>query len=170
LAKALHPGLRLPGIWSAYEAGIRAIIGQQISVVAATGQLAKLIAHYGSSYCGDPADGPVNKLFPSPARLAAETLGELKMPGARKQSLIDFSALYSNQSEQAFKADHWLAIKGVGPWTLNYARLRGLSEPDILLDGDLGIKKAIAQYHSQFKAEDAAPWRSYLNMQLWSLL
>ncbi|MGR5457290.1 AlkA N-terminal domain-containing protein, partial [Vibrio alfacsensis] len=35
----IKSGLRLPGVWSTWEAGVRAVVGQQVSVKAAIGQL-----------------------------------------------------------------------------------------------------------------------------------
>lgn len=37
-------GIRIPGVWNAWEAGARAILGQQVSVKAAIGQLNLLVA------------------------------------------------------------------------------------------------------------------------------
>lgn len=167
LGKNLCQGLRLPGIWSAYEAGIRAIIGQQISVTAATGQLKKLIQSYGQSY---PEKEGGYYLFPSPAALHENPLDALKMPGARKRTLASMGSLYLQEDCHQIDSDTWLGTKGIGPWTLSYAQMRGVSDPDILLVGDLGIKKAFDKNDTPFDSEAAAPWRSYLNMQLWSFL
>lgn len=194
-AKNLLPGLRLPGIWSPYEAGIRAIIGQQISVTAATGQLKRLIQNYGSDHQPGENNIPpsqaafasrknkplraspeLKKLFPTPKQLSDNTLDALKMPGARKQTISSLSEYYQQGahdkffSEELINENEWLAIKGVGPWTLNYAKMRGESDPDVLLVGDLGIKKAMEKNQSTFDTDTLAPWRSYLNMQLWSAL
>jgi AraC family transcriptional regulator of adaptative response / DNA-3-methyladenine glycosylase II len=63
--------------------------------------------------------------------------------------------------------DDWLKIKGIGPWTVAYAKMRGLSSPDIWLSTDLIIKKQLAK--TTIDAELARPWRSYLTFQLWSM-
>ena len=62
--------------------------------------------------------------------------------------------------------DQWLTIKGVGPWTVNYAKMRGLSNPDIWLGSDLVIKKRVKKY--QVEPGRASPWGSYLTFQLWN--
>ena len=61
-------------------------------------------------------------------------------------------------------------IKGIGPWTVDYIRMRGLSDPDVFLARDLGVQKALAQCERTINAEAAAPWRSYLTFHLWNLL
>ncbi|WP_223789247.1 AlkA N-terminal domain-containing protein [Marinicella meishanensis] len=155
---SLTHGLRIPGIWSVFEAGIRAILGQQISVTAAKNLVIQLVDQLGHQAGGQ-------RWFPRPEDIAANDLAWLKMPGARKQTLRNLASHFVAQKEAA-DPDTWLAIKGVGPWTVNYAKLRGLSEPDVFLAGDLGVDKAL-QGHP-IEPADLAPWRSYFTFQLWS--
>lgn len=168
LGKALIPGLRLPGIWNSFEAGVRAIIGQQITVVAARTQLGYLIKG-----CGQ-ATGHNGFYFPTPKDIQGNALNCLKMPGARKESLRQLARYYALQThdpaQQDIHDDDWLAIKGIGPWTVNYANMRGLSHPDIFISGDLGIKKAMDIYGEALDPSQCSPWQSYLNMQMWSNL
>mgnify|MGYP000128951978 FL=1 len=63
-----------------------------------------------------------------------------------------------------------VALKGIGPWTIDYAKMRGLSDPNIWLGGDLGVKKALNQQSITLIPEDASPWQSYLTFQVWNLL
>jgi len=67
-------------------------------------------------------------------------------------------------------ADQWLGLKGIGPWTVDYAKMRGQSNPDIFLAGDLGVKKALANLAPNVMSQQASPWQSYLTFQLWSQL
>ena len=76
----------------------------------------------------------------------------------------------TNSNNNPDDAEKWLALKGIGPWTVSYAKMRGLSDPDIFLGGDLGVKKAQKQFSNQLNSEQASPWRSYLTFQLWSQL
>ncbi|WDE11555.1 AlkA N-terminal domain-containing protein [Thalassomonas haliotis] len=165
----VKPGIRLPGIWSMFEAGIRAILGQQISVVAARNLVTILVSSLGQSSGG-------KYFFPTPDAIAESELDCLKIPGSRKQTLRNLARHYLD-SDNPDEASAWLKLKGIGPWTVDYARLRGLSEPDIFLGGDLGVKKALAQSEQSLpqsdqvlKPEAVSPWRSYLTFQLWSLL
>lgn len=156
------PGIRLPGIWSVFEAGVRAILGQQVSVVAAHNLLRELVANLGREV-GDKI------LFPTPSSMMECDFLFLKIPESRKQTLRNLAQHYfSHQSPDNLKL--WLELKGIGPWTVDYARLRGLSDPDVYMGGDLGIKKIIDKMPSKFDPDLASPWRSYLTIQLWSLL
>lgn len=158
----LITGLRLPGVWDTFEAGCRAILGQQISVKAAIALLSNLTRHLGEK----SAD---LLYFPTPEAVANSDLAFLKIPNSRKQTLIDFACYLSQTSEQdqEVSLDKWLNIKGIGPWTVAYAKMRGLSSPDIWLKTDLVIKKQLNKY--VINSEQVKPWRSYLTFQLWNM-
>jgi len=158
----LKTGIRLPGIWDMFEAGIRAILGQQISVTAARNLVSKLVTSLGKP-------SGTHFLFPTPESVATSELSFLKIPESRKQTLRNLAQHYIN-SESPNDPEQWLKLKGIGPWTVQYAQLRGLSEPDIFLSGDLGVNKAMVNLKADFKPEQASPWGSYLTFQLWSLL
>lgn len=161
LADKLHTGLRLPGTWNLFEAGIRAILGQQISVNAAIKLVTTLVDYYGEKH---------NDLtfFPQPQALLNKDLIELKMPSARRQTLLDFSKFIAENPTAS--PNEWLQVKGIGPWTVDYAKMRGLSDPNIWLGGDLGVKNALNQQGINLTPEDASPWQSYLTFQVWNLL
>lgn len=152
-------GVRIPGVWNSWEAGVRAILGQQVSVAGARTQLNRLV-----QALGKPLDDG-KRLFPDAQSVLSSDLGMIKVPGARRDTLRAL-AQHVIQAEND-EPEHWLAIKGIGPWTVNYARLRGLSDTDIWLGGDLGVQKALAKANSHFKEDDLMPWRSYATLQLW---
>lgn len=169
-------GLRIPGVWSAWEAGVRAILGQQVSIAGARAQLNRLLSLTAAcsdlpscqQLCQHPYQHPCQqpfRPFPTPAQVSADELLMLKVPSARRQTLKALAAELVTQPDQ--HPSHWLAIKGIGPWTIGYACMRGLSETDIWLGGDLGIQKAMARQRPDFDAEALAPWRSYATIQLW---
>ncbi|BBN83462.1 3-methyladenine DNA glycosylase [Pseudoalteromonas sp. A25] len=158
----LTEGLRLPGLWCEFEAGVRAILGQQVSVSAARNLLKTLVSELGEgNHLGQ-------RLFPKPAAMKDNGFSFFKMPARRKEALASFATYYSKKSD-SLDLDKWLCIKGVGPWTVDYAKMRGQSNPDIYLAGDLGIKKAFAQ-HGELEVQACAPFRSYLTFQLWQQL
>ncbi|NVK56758.1 MAG: helix-turn-helix domain-containing protein [Alteromonadaceae bacterium] len=159
-AVQLTPGLRLPGVWSVFEAGCRAIVGQQVSVSAAIGQLQRL-----TDGLGLPTQ--TGKVFPTPDVVAADDLNMLKMPGVRKQALRRFAQACMTHDATALTDDAILAIKGIGPWTLEYIKMRGHSDPDRFLSSDLIAKRQASKL--AINADMAAPWRSYLTLQLWVL-
>lgn len=161
-ASELVSGLRLPGVWDTFEAGCRAILGQQISVKAAIALLSSL-----AQQLGEKSNGWL--YFATPEAVANSDLEFLRIPASRKQTLINF-AQYISQTSTANKeinVNEWLDIKGIGPWTVAYAQMRGLSSPDIWLKTDLVIKKQLKQH--AINSEYVKPWRSYLTFQLWSM-
>lgn len=152
-------GIRLPGVWSLFEAGCRAILGQQISVTAAVNLVSRLVTELGEKE-------EEQRFFPAPAAVAASNLDFLGMPDSRRQTLRRF-AEFCSEHDNWRDTEHWLDIKGIGPWTVAYANMRGLSDPDIWMHSDLVIKKQIQQH--TLSADAAQPWRSYLTFQLWSI-
>jgi AraC family transcriptional regulator of adaptative response / DNA-3-methyladenine glycosylase II len=151
-------GLRIPGVWDTFEAGCRAILGQQISVKATISLLSQLTKELGTTE-GD------NMYFPTSEAIANSDLSFLKIPQSRKQTLRLLAQHNVNSSDSS--VDDWLNIKGIGPWTVAYAKMRGQSSPDIWLNTDLVVKKQLAKL--KIDAELARPWRSYLTFQLWSM-
>ncbi|HBA33747.1 MAG TPA: transcriptional regulator [Gammaproteobacteria bacterium] len=160
--KNFKEGLRIPGTWDVFEAGIRAILGQQVSIQAARTHCTNLVHALGETLKG-------RILFPTPIAIMKSELDCLNIPLARKNTLKSFSQYFVTH-QITDQPDQWQQLKGIGPWTTDYAKLRGLSDPDIYLGTDLGIKKAADQIHSSVKADIASPWRSYLTLQLWSQL
>lgn len=159
-SSGLIHGLRIPGLWNSWEAGVRAILGQQVSVAGARTQLNRLVQALGTEF----AEGKT--LFPSPEAVLGSELQMIKVPALRRQTLRDLAAFVLAEPDAS--PQRWLSIKGIGPWTVNYARMRGLGESDIWLAGDLGIQKALVR-NQQTAADNAglAPWRSYATFQLW---
>jgi len=158
----LRTGIRLPGIWSMFEAGIRAILGQQISIGAARNLVSALVIALGEQ------DGD-KRLFPTAQSIANSDIAFLKTPASRKQTLRNLAQHYVSHPIPD-DVQQWLNLKGIGPWTAGYAQMRGLSHPDIFLGGDLGIKKVLGKVSEDFQSKSASPWRSYLTFQLWSQL
>lgn len=153
-----HSGMRIPGVWNAWEAGVRAILGQQVSVKGAINQLNFLVETLSQGQSG-------LRQFPSPEQVANADLSFLRMPQSRKDTLHRFATFYLTEQRQDL--DAWLELKGIGPWTINYAALRGLSAPNRLLNNDLIVKKMLVNFPS-VTVESASPWGSYATFHLWS--
>ncbi|MFA0667652.1 AlkA N-terminal domain-containing protein [Vibrio splendidus] len=150
-------GIRIPGVWSAWEAGVRAILGQQVSVTAAIGQLNLLVKEL--------SDAHEKVYFPTPKKIAEADVSFLRMPGSRKETLKRFAEyMVDNEAEHPSK---WIELKGIGPWTIQYALLRGLSEPNHLLVGDLVVKKFI-EHCPAINTESVSPWGSYATFHCWN--
>ncbi|EEX94520.1 ada regulatory protein [Vibrio orientalis CIP 102891 = ATCC 33934] len=149
-------GIRIPGVWSPWEAGVRAILGQQVSIKAAIGQLNLLTQTLQSN-------GVTH--FPTPQEISQADLSFLKMPQSRKETLARFACYMMEHADAPL--EHWLDLKGIGPWTVNYARLRGNSEPNCFLDSDLVVKKS-CQNFTNLTTETVSPWGSYATFHCWS--
>ncbi|HET9594706.1 MAG TPA: AlkA N-terminal domain-containing protein, partial [Anaeromyxobacteraceae bacterium] len=144
-----HPGLRVPGAFDPFEAAARAVLGQQVSVAAATTLAGRLARAHGAPVA-TPFEG-LDRAFPPPAAVAAldeDRIASLGMPGARARTLLalarGFDALGLERGadpERAFQALR--AVPGVGPWTASYVALRALGAPDAFPAADLGLRKAL---------------------------
>ncbi|PKH63202.1 alcohol dehydrogenase [Shewanella sp. Choline-02u-19] len=182
LQQKIIPGLRLPGTWSTFEAGCRAVLGQQVSIIQASKLLNQLVLSYGERRIISDKDVV---LFPTAETVANASLDELKMPGTRKLALNALGEFVTQNP--AADINDWLSIKGIGPWTVAYAHMRGASSPDVLLCGDLVVKKRVLTLYQQHNevlesapaidysaltkeiASTVSPWGSYLTFQLWNL-
>ncbi|WP_375477244.1 AlkA N-terminal domain-containing protein [uncultured Jatrophihabitans sp.] len=172
---AKRPGLRAPGAVDGFEAAIRTIVGQQISVRGARTVVGRLIAAHGR-----PAfPGEAWLLFPTPAALAQLDPASLPMPRARARSVQAVAAAFADgalQLDPGVDRDEaraaLLALPGVGPWTADYLLMRALGAPDVLLGSDLVIRRAAADLGVDIAdgRPDWAPWRSYATYHLWAHL
>ena len=172
-----QPGLRVPGIWNSFEAGMRAILGQQISVGAARNLVIAMVENLGQKV--EFVNTPVQYLFPEPAAVANHSLDFFRMPQSRKDTIrrlanyfleLDAKQAIDTEVSKQDDIDAWLEIKGIGPWTVNYVKMRASKDPDIWLVGDAGLKNALKGLDKMPDLEKTKPWRSYLTLQLWNQL
>ncbi len=161
LKPLLKQGLRLPACWDSFEAGVKAILGQQVSVKAAYGHTRKLTQKLGETYCAD------YHLFPTAEKVTKADLSFLKMPNSRKQTLKTFARWYLSTQGQNLATI--LDLKGIGPWTYEYIKLRSGQDADAFPEKDLGIIKAMQKYQLT-QPEQWQPWRSYATLHLWNSL
>ena len=175
-----RPGLRVPGAWQPWEIAMRAIVGQQVSVQAATTIVGRIVERAGEAVA-TPFDR-LTRIFPAPAEVAAADLSGIGMPGARVATLVRFAEGLADgriRLDAAASLEDTVralcAIQGIGPWTAEYIALRALGEPDAFPAGDLGLRKAIGNGTPAPEKEVAAaaeawrPWRGYAAMYLWSM-
>jgi AraC family transcriptional regulator of adaptative response / DNA-3-methyladenine glycosylase II len=173
------PGVRLPGTWDPFELAVRAILGQQVSVPAATTMAGRLAARFGTPLAtSDPA---LTHVFPTAAVLRAAPVERIGLPAARAAAIralaaaIDDGTVLLDGSQSLDTVIEGLcALPGVGPWTANYVAMRGLGEPDAFPAGDLGLRRALANGAGLptpaallTRAERWRPWRGYAAMHLW---
>jgi len=165
IAPLMSTGLRIPGAWDPWEAGVRAIFGQQISLAAAV----TLLNGFIKTLNHNPQ--PI-QYFPSPAAIANADFNLLKMVNSRKDTLKRFAIYMVDHFDNP--PDDWIDLKGIGPWTIDYAKIRGLCEPDRFLSTDLVIKKALAKLDPSPQTQDMkrliadlSPWGSYATFNCW---
>jgi AraC family transcriptional regulator of adaptative response / DNA-3-methyladenine glycosylase II len=167
-----NPGIRLPSGWDPFEVAISAILGQLVSVEHSRSLMHDLIEITGKD-SGLTVDGRPIRLFPTPLEIVQADLSHLKIPAARKQTLIDFSkavhektvSLESTQDVDEF-LKQVLEIKGIGTWTANYMALKALRHTDAFPSSDLILARALDK-HPKKAIESMAPWRGYVAALFW---
>ena len=180
---AARPGLRVPGAWDGLELAIRAVLGQQITVVAAIRLAGKLVAQYGQTL-QTPHAG-ITHLVPTPEVLAAADLAALGMPKARgrtlsgvAQALLDDPQLFEPKASLQDGVARLVALPGIGEWTAQYIAMRQLREADAFAPGDIGLINALAALEGGpvsarqllARAEAWRPLRAYAAQHLWTSL
>lgn len=169
------PGIRMPGALDPAEMLVRAMIGQQVTVASARTALTQLAA------VGRPSQNPgegLDRMFPTPAGIAAEGYALLRGPRRRTEALrAAASALAEGRLDFGYGDDlaslsaKLLPLAGVGPWTVGYLAMRVLGAPDIFLANDAAVRNGIRALPagdtpgSDFSK--VSPWRSYATMHLW---
>ncbi|KAF1055589.1 MAG: putative bifunctional transcriptional activator/DNA repair enzyme AlkA [Stenotrophomonas maltophilia] len=177
---AERPGLRVPGGWDGFEVGVRAVLGQQVSVAAATTFARRLVDAHGAHLPGMPE--VFNRQFPAPEVLAEAALESIGLPRSRAATVralaracadgvLDFGP---GQSLQDF-VQRCVALPGIGPWTAQYIALRGLGQPDafpagyLVLQQVLGQGERLSERATEARSQPWRPWRAYAVLHLWHL-
>ena len=168
---ASSPGLRIPGGTDPVEVALQALISQQVSMAAAARCADKLTLRYGEQIAA-PGGAP-DRLFPTAAALAAADPAELPMPRARGRALVALAGALTAGTLVLDPEQPWppqraalLTRPGIGPWTADVIGLRGLRQPDVLLDTDLVIRRELAA-RGVSDTRPWSPWRSYATVHLW---
>ncbi|MEF9949202.1 MAG: DNA repair protein [Comamonas sp.] len=201
---ARQRGLHVPASPTPFEALSWAIMGQQISVAVAVSLRRKLI-----EAAGLPLDALIQQQVPEAAHLLAypdaeqvlqlsmDQLRALSFSQAKAQTLLSVAravqedllplddwaqqsarGLWNGQAVEAV-VQQLLAIKGIGPWTVNYCLLRGYGWPDGSLHGDVAVRRAIGLLTGTDKPDARAasdwleqfkPWRALVAAHLWASL
>ena len=181
---AARPGLRVPGAWDGFELAVRAILGQQITVAAATRLAAYIVTEWGEPL---PATlrgivPGITHTFPSAERLASADLSKLAMPRARSitlKAMASAVALNPKLLEPAGDPAEVVAelrrLRGIGEWTAEYIAMRQLRSPDSFPASDIGLLRAMVDVTGKrptpaalkARAEAWRPWRAYAALHLW---
>jgi DNA-3-methyladenine glycosylase II len=151
-----------------YTALVRAIVGQQLSVLAARSIYARLLEHFGGE-------------APTPAQLLAAEPEEMRAAAGLSRAKVGFLRSLAEHIESgelelgriSALPDEELvteltAVKGLGTWTAHMFMIFELRRPDVLATGDLGVRRAAERAYGLpgLPAADelermAEPWRPY---------
>jgi AraC family transcriptional regulator, regulatory protein of adaptative response / DNA-3-methyladenine glycosylase II len=174
------PGLRVPGAFHGFEMGVRAIIGQQVTVKAATTLARRFVTRFGEPYATPFPE--LARLTPTPERVAAATVDEiasLGIVGARARSII---ALAEAHVSGALSLEHRVhhspteiivrlaELPGIGAWTAHYIAMRALRWPDAFPKEDIAVRNrlgGVSAKQAELLSQPWRPWRSYAVLHLW---
>jgi AraC family transcriptional regulator, regulatory protein of adaptative response / DNA-3-methyladenine glycosylase II len=172
-----RPGLRPPGTWDPFETGVRAIVGQQVSLAGANTIAGRLVARLGQRVPGLEPLG-LTHTFPSAAVLARRNIDGLGLTPARARAIRSFARAVVEHEvvlDGSIGLDRLVssltALDGLGPWTANYVALR-LGEPDACPTSDLALRRALPRRAPTAAAlgnlaESWRPWRALAATHLW---
>jgi len=156
---AAHPGIRVPAWWSGFEAAVRAVVGQQVSVAAARTVAGRIVAAHG-----------IDGAFPTPEHLLDAPLEALGMNGQRAgtvrrlaDAVLAGAVVLDGSVDQDELVRSLLGLRGVGTWTAQYVALR-MGEPDAFPADDLHLRRLLGDADP----DRWRPWRAYAATHLWT--
>ena len=175
-----RPAARVAGAFDPFELAVRAILGQQVSVAAATLLAGRLAARCARSPDPCRSDG-LTYLFPGPREILSADLSNMGMPGARVRSIQRLSeaaeaqpALLASSGDYRRDVDRLKALPGIGEWTAQYIALRALGHHDAFPASDIGLLRAMSvdgvrpsPAELTGMADQWRPYRGYAAMLLW---
>lgn len=174
---------RLPVAFNTFEFVIRAILGQQVSVKAAT-TFAGRIVEAGGILAPEHFPEGLTHFFPTVEEFKELSLEEVGLTKTRQQTVWNVVEALSNevfnltpnQSLDQFHKD-FSSVKGIGDWTVHYVAMRGLGMVDSFPAMDLGVLLAMQEGEEKPKkkevlkrAEAWQPYRAYAALCLWQSL
>ncbi|SFI92263.1 DNA-3-methyladenine glycosylase [Nitrosomonas sp. Nm34] len=174
------PGLRVPGTLNAFELSLRAIVGQQVSVKAATTLFNRFVTAF-----GEPVDTPfpeLNRTVPVVSAIADAKLPILINLGVTQRRALTIQLLARQIADGTLKLEEGnspqlieqlMALPGIGPWTAQYIAMRALGDSNAIPASDLGLMHALQVKKSAgviSRTEKWQPWRAYGVIHLWHYL
>jgi AraC family transcriptional regulator of adaptative response / DNA-3-methyladenine glycosylase II len=173
-----RPGARLPGAFCGFEAAVRVVLGQQVTVKAARTLTQRLVARFGQPMATPWRD--LDRLFPSAATLAAADPADIGTLGIVRQRVKALQALAAAVAAGEITLqpsaplqptlDALCALPGIGDWTAQVIAMRALGWPDAWPASDIGLMNTLGSRdpkHITALAEPWRPWRAYAVMRLW---
>ena len=177
-----NPGIRVPGAFNGFELGLRAILGQQVTVKAATTIACRFVEGF-----GEPIVTPfpeLTRLTPLPSRIASASVDDIARHGvlaSRSRSIISLAEALTSDGLRLdgvtrHKPDDSITklteLPGIGQWTAHYIAMRALRWPDAFPKEDIAVRNNLGGVTAK-EAEELSqlwrPWRSYAVMHLWGM-
>jgi AraC family transcriptional regulator of adaptative response / DNA-3-methyladenine glycosylase II len=173
-----NPGLRVPGAFDGFELAVRAILGQQVTVKAAT----TLACRFAEAF-GEKIETPfpeLTRLSPTPERIAGasvDSVAKLGIVSARARGIIALAQAYAAgelrldagaNPDVAIK--RLTAIPGIGQWTAHYIAMRALRWPDAFPKEDIAVRNnlgGVTAKQAEEMSKAWSPWRSYAVLHIW---
>lgn len=176
-----HPGLRVPGAFDGFEMAVRAILGQQVTVKAATTLAGRYAAAFGDKI-GTPFPA-LSRLSPQAGRVAEAEIGDIAKLGivsARSASILAMARAFDEGSlrlesgpDHEADVEKLVQLPGIGHWTAQYIAMRALRWPDAFPKEDIAVRNNLGGVSAK-QAEELSvpwrPWRSYAVMHIWKSL
>ena len=177
---AEHGDIRVPGCWDGFELGVRAVLGQQITVAAARTIAARIVARHAQRIPAAAEDEPCHSLFPMATVFAGADFDGLGLTGARiatlralAQAVVDGDVDFDTAQAPARFVARCTAVRGIGDWTAHYMAMRALRDADAFPAGDIVLRKVLrpGTTLSAKELEQASqpwrPFRAYAVLLLW---
>ncbi len=184
------PGLRVPRSWDRFETAIRIVVGQQISLAAASTMGGRIAQRFGTPFeppseCCVDVQVPLTHLFPGAARLAdagASGLAGLGFTQRRIDTIVGLSEAVASGDLDLSAADtlddavgRLCELPGIGPWTAHLIAMRVFGADDAFPASDLGLRRAaerlvghpVTVAELEASAESWRPYRSWAAQHLW---
>ena len=175
------PGLRIPGAIDGFEIALRAVLGQQISVKAASTIYQRFTEFFGESI--DTPFAGLHRLAPTAATIADASLPSIIDRGltrkraetvlALARAVAEETVVLDPTAQRAEMTSRLLKLPGIGPWTAQYIAMRAMADPDAFPHSDLALLKAMQESRPAAllqRAERWQPWRAYAAMHIWNSL
>ena len=173
-----HPPLELSSARPPFEALVRIVAGQQLSVKAASTVFQRLELALNDMVTANAV-----------AEVSIETLREAGLSRAKGQTLMALSVFAGPNEKhlQSLVDGPWmtcraqlLQVKGIGTWSVDMFAMFGIGHMDIFASGDLGLRVAMERHLEISPKQKPAvydqralvwsPFRTLASLHLWHSL
>jgi AraC family transcriptional regulator of adaptative response / DNA-3-methyladenine glycosylase II len=177
-----NPGLRVPGAFNGFELGLRAILGQQVTVKAATTIACRFVEAFGDAILTPFPE--LHRLSPSPMRVAradVDDIARLGIVSARARCIIAMAKAEHSGALGLDGGSHHnpddsirqlTGLPGIGPWTAQYIAMRAMRWPDAFPKEDIAVRNnlgGVSAREAELLSQAWRPWRSYAVMHVWNM-